>query len=74
MVSLHDSTAVTKTEAVPGHCCGRPENATCWQNVDGGLGKWLNNVNRAQWAILVGAWETLGLRAMWTVEAQLKGF
>lgn len=39
-----------------------------------GLEKWLNVVSRADWAILVGSWETAVPRAMWAVEAQLKSF
>jgi hypothetical protein len=39
-----------------------------------GKGRQLNTVSRAQWDILVGAWKTVVLKAMWTMEAQLKRF
>lgn len=31
-------------------------------------------VSRAQWAVPVGVWETVVLREMWGVEAELKRF
>lgn len=41
---------------------------------DFGLRKQLNAIRKAKRAILVGAWKTIVLRAMWSMEAQFEMF
>lgn len=47
------------------------EQGRFWKSA---IEKWLDAVSRAQWVILVGIWKAVGMRAMWTVETQLKRF
>lgn len=39
---------------------------------DFGLEKRLNALSRAWWTILVGVWESVVLRTLWTLRSQLK--
>lgn len=62
-----------------GYCCGRLNQVGFWgeecgKHWDFGQGKLLSAVSRAYWAILVEAWKTVVLKALWTVEIQLKRF
>jgi hypothetical protein len=42
--------------------------------LEAGLEKQLNTLNRAWWAILIGTWKTVGLKAMQIMMTHLKKF